>query len=523
MPSSPRRNAKADVQRGYKTPGKADDEESSRRFAEYGLSPPVRGNKSGVTLDKAVRQINKDFKKIWESGKDDEKKILVFLYSRGFHKNTTKPIRCGYVKQMLQGGVIRERILQVIKADGDIDRSSIAEWQLLFVRACLTLHRYFQQDGATGFIPDMSSLTLFLRYQKHGSCFLQAACVTISYMIQSHGQLIPPADASRLIRHEYKDEQLFKYIVEDTGGDSCAILQILEKKFFECDFPTSNFDSYSGASLLESKHYISAVEMIGQGPGLVSKFGIPDNFHCLRADGDELPGIARFTEWNEAATFVPLDSPGDEKSIEMEKILTKMWQKSCVAAKPTTSPVNPDDLTIAMTESISFEEGNIDNRSGAHSDSQGDASLCGSEDSSCGSEDSSCGSEDSSCGSEDSSCESEDSTEEDSEAGEGDGIQLHAMVLLGIHVVGDETFWVMQNSWATLQIIEMSTQYLAASGARLVFYLKKGRSPRALHQCSVQTCPSPIAESGQLERMDSESWEESLVFSGGQEGARNEA
>jgi hypothetical protein len=215
------------------------------------------------------------------------------------------------------------------------------------------------------------------------------------------------------------------------------------------------------------------VELIGQGPGLVAKFPVPQNFHCESKEGDQRPGYARFTTWNEATTFVPLESPTDNASLEMEETLKEKWRKSCVDAKPTTSNENNDDLTHT-TASLSLEEASTD------SDSEDDTISHGSEDS------------------------TDDEWEKQSEDREGDDGVYHAMILLGTHVVDQETFWVLQNSWPSMPIIEMSTQYLAQSGAALIFYSRQVRSPRSLANHPVQFCASPIAKSNQLERMDCE-------------------
>jgi hypothetical protein len=120
-------------------------------------------------------------------------------------------------------------------------------------------------------------------------------------------------DGSRLIRNHYVDNQLLQYIVKDRGGDSVAVLRILEKLFFDCDFPTRVITSISCPRLVNAKHVSKdAIELNGQGPGLVAKFRLPQNFYCDSKEGDERPGYARFTTWNKPATFVPPESPTDD-------------------------------------------------------------------------------------------------------------------------------------------------------------------------------------------------------------------
>jgi len=89
---------------------------------------------------------------------------------------------------------------------------------------------------------------------------------------------------------------------------------------------------------------------------------------------------------------------------------------------------------------------------------------------------------------------------------------FHAMILLGNCVVNGETFWTLQNSWSGMQIIEMSTDYLAKSGGVIVFFEKDGRQVQAKSSPLIQFCPSPIAKSGPLDHSDCEYWDELLTI-----------
>jgi len=64
-----------------------------------------------------------------------------------------------------------------------------------------------------------------------------------------------------------------------------------------------------------------------------------------------------------------------------------------------------------------------------------------------------------------------------------------------------------------MQIIEMSTSYLAQSGAHLAFLDTKCCHVRASPLSPIQCSPCPVAES-LLERADCESWDDVLIFSG---------
>jgi hypothetical protein len=63
-----------------------------------------------------------------------------------------------------------------------------------------------------------------------------------------------------------------------------------------------------------------------------------------------------------------------------------------------------------------------------------------------------------------------------------------------------------------MRIIEMSTDYIAESGGVLVFFEKGTREVRAKPSTLIHFCPSPIAESGLLDRVDCEDWGEALTM-----------
>lgn len=109
------------------------------------------------------------------------KKVLLFLYARKFMVHGIG--RVDTIKQILQHP---HPILRVIKADRDRCLSSDPEYENQYVRACLTIHRYFKMDGASGFPAQFPELTLYLRVQVGGSCFLQAPCVAMSYLFQGY-------------------------------------------------------------------------------------------------------------------------------------------------------------------------------------------------------------------------------------------------------------------------------------------------------------------------------------------------
>jgi hypothetical protein len=538
-------------------------------YEDYDLSPPKVTEAKRQTFDEAVRAIKHDFnelrvewgeneemrKLVWFMKQDDGteaelpsdfRRIMLFLYSRNFKKDVGKVHRKAAVKNMLKKGRIRQIILQVIECNGDNSLSFDKDYRAHYIRACLTIHRYFEQTGATGFVPDMSSFTFYLRMQKFGSCFLQAACVAISYLLQAHGVPVSPPDASRLVRHHFNDDQLIKYIVEDHGGDSVGIFKILEEKFFV--FQKSNRDPtpfLCHGLGIEAMPFVTM--RLKEGPGLVSKFTIPDNFVCSPPSSDlkekfprlasyqnwkeipaeEIPpGLARFTTWNEPAEFIPLNAPSDAGLKENECTLKEKWK-----ALLLRSVEDVDDRSTSITASMSAGSSSClaDNGSlvsPSERSTTGNAPMSKFMDDDAGDDWSHFLNPDHdddyfSASYEDHDDDDDDddnssASYEDHEAGEGAAeISLHAMVLLGHHTVGGSGYWLLQNSWeGPMQLIEVTTEYFIESGAYLYFYSKEFRSPKPEHQwSSVLFCPSPVAESSRLERSDCENWTDDLVHS----------
>jgi len=466
-------------------------------FAEHDLSPPPKSKNGNKTFKQSKKKIEREMKKEWKKGGVDEKRIILFLVSRNFRGSSNKNSRVTAIKELLEIGRIRDRMLQVLKVEGDGDIS--AQRHNHYIASCLAIIRYFQQEGAKGFVPDMSVVTYYLREQKYGSCFLQAACVLISYLVQAHGKQMPPPDGSKLIRHNFTDDQLHKYVVDDEGGDSIAVFRLLEKQFFDCDHKQRNYSSIPCPVLRKQVGLDSARAFLNEGPGLLAKFKVPLNFKVDRK-GNMKPGYARFTEWGREAEFIELEKPSDEVELQFQKELARKWMKSCNEPHPVCSFDTFGDSTAAtVPASASLDEVGESYLSHAENDSEivdSDEYL-----------------DDVEVGEPfaDSNDMMDDDSKDVSEIAEGDDV-YHAMILLGTRVVNGETFWTLQNSWSGMRIIEMSTDYLAESGGVLVFFEKAGRYVRDKPSPLIQFCPSPIAESGPLDRADCENWDELLIM-----------
>ena len=539
-------------------------------YEDYNLSPPKVPRKKA--FDDAVRAINRDFPKLrvaWESNGEKVKwtmigngeqvelqfrtcRVLLFLYSRNFMMTANQVRRKEAVKEIL--GNKADRIHQVMDVDGDIDLSNQEAYQIHYIRACTSIHRFFQQIGTTGFSRDMSNVTYYFRMQKHGGCFLQAPCVAMSYILGVCGQPTPPSNVSRLVRHHFTDKELMDFVVRDSGDDSSRIFEILEKKFFVSN--SRRMQSLITASYLSEPMELNRLTTeLAKQPLLVSRFAFPDNFWCkppsqdVRSKCPDLdyflrnmeepvlpkhiwskipadlipPGVARFSTWGEPAQFILLDDPVNSSSQEEEDALVEGWRALLNAA----AVGNQDDNDTQTTLVESMPSSSSDEMESSHSESSSsyNASMLTTHD----------------YFEEDLSFLDHDEQDDDSastfwevdersvstssetdEFGEGDTTSSHAMILLGYREVDGSKYWLLQNSWeGPMQIIEVSTEYLMSSSAGLLFYNLSHRRVKTPAEWTRQNltgffCSSPVAESSHLERSDGE-WSDGIYPTTGYE------
>ena len=363
----------------------------------------------------------------------------------------------------------------------------------------------------------------------------------MSYVLSVFGETVPPTNVSRLIRHYFSDEQLKKYIVDNNGGDSAGIFQILDKKFFNCTRRTHKQEAKSASSLSEGLDRRLILSILAKQPVLVSRFEVTESFWCrppsqnvrrkcpdldqlLRKIEDteqvieknvwgEIPahliprGVARFTAWNQPAEFILLDDPVHSELKDQEAALRVKWQE---ALNGSVDDEKDDDTftTVALSSSkgSSFDsEGSlIDNTSTLVNEGSDNFSE-----------------EDWSHLLDDNEYDGERpfASRETDEPGEGDGTVYHAMILLGYRIADGSEYWLMQNSWeGPMQLIEVSTEYLLQADPYLVYHNLNCRKLKTRAHWESQNlagffCRSPIAESSHLERNDCESWAHSIIHS----------
>jgi hypothetical protein len=221
-----------------------------------------------------------------------EAKMLMLLYGRGFMATPTKMKgktrehwlntqskslqRKRRVKKMIEGREASQCLLRILESEKDKDMKK--ERKPLFVRNCVTLRRYFQQERACGFLDDMklkskSKDDSYFRVQESGNCFLHAPCVMLAYLGQKHSinKVDAAADVPSYLR-SLPDEQLYAYIVKDSGENSVDVLRKLLEPLIGKNIALAKLPAQG------IRHYDIAAHLKSFGPGLVSKFKVANNF-----------------------------------------------------------------------------------------------------------------------------------------------------------------------------------------------------------------------------------------------------
>jgi len=162
---------------------------------------------------------------------------------------------------------------------------------------------------------------------------------------------MPLPDGSRLVHHNFTDDQLFKYIVEDKGGDSIAVFHLLEKQFFECDDKQCPYSSITCRNFKKQEWLTAVRTSLDQGPGLVAKFEVTSNFK-FNQKGNKKPRYAHFTEWGREAEFIELEQPSDKEELWFQQALAQKWMESCKEPHPVCSFDSLGDLTAVTISAL---------------------------------------------------------------------------------------------------------------------------------------------------------------------------
>jgi hypothetical protein len=416
------------------------------------MSPP-QGDRA-VSLSEAKDRIRDDgLDNHLEDENTDVSRILCFLYGRGFMHGDTlakdeKKLRIEKVKAIIMNRAAKKRLLQVIKFDGDTDLSAKESAKAVYARTVVTLKRYFNHDGTRGFLREMKNAHYYLRMQKSGNCFLQAPCVLMAYLLQRYGLLNGPVDLSKLIRASFSDDDLFKYVAKDGGGNSLAILHSL----LEGVDPDPSLNTIT-ESMYGIDYYFERC-----GPALVSHFSVNANFK--QGKGEGRIGFYQFDgDIDAVGKFVDKSSPSEDEDA-MRLALEEVGladndppARVLFESPPKRTASEAGLLTTKGANKRHFVKDTLSDGTSTYTSTPNDEEILETAASSL--------------------------TEDDEvQLGSPAGGELnplpieqrHAMVLIGVRKEGSKMWLLMQNWWASMQLVEVSYEYFRASKGKLTFF-----------------------------------------------------
>jgi hypothetical protein len=480
-----------------------DDADNNKAYGKFGLSPPK--STRSVPCVEAGNRIQRDgFGNYLEepAGKtsDVEKakekaKMLVFLYGRGFMSDEHEACRKNNVEKMIFGSKDASvRLLRVIDALGDKDLTITADRDDcdFYRRYGVTLQRYFQQEGAFGFLPDMTEAKYFYRFQKCGNCYLQGPCVMVAYLAEKYGIADPcPVDVSKLVRHSFTDDKLYSYVVEDAGGSSIGILKQLLRTILDESNPP--VDSYSAGTVRESTFPLEGL-VAKYGPALVSTFVVHNRFgnYSLTKTGNERKkGYVQFDGATRTqGKFVELTAPEGVAPKEEEEAV-ELILKEYVEGYHGSIKKNLHDKHFANHEKIDLGNNHARDRNRDKLANEGDNTgrhatvfIGGFPDK------------------KDKKAElgnNHDETHEtnlwdhDKAGNEGKSIGSHAMVLIGGRrdpKVQGKKWLLLQNWWENMPLVEVSDEYFKNVEGQLTFFAGWEVMDQKKENISLESCYS---------------------------------
>lgn len=411
------------------TPKKQTTETETNPYEEYGLPSPPRGEHQLDPAD-AMKAMKIDgFGQYTETKKlkTDKSKVLFFLYGRGFFCSEEKFTRVAKIKKIIENPTALKRAVRLATIDGDKDVTQ--ECQRQYIDLYESLVAYFKRPGAFGFCPpNEAEFKYYFRTHQQGNCFLLAPCIAMGYLMQKKGvEDAAPLDLTQYVRHSFDDEKLFKYLVKDDGGN--AMNEFL-------DMLTGLGSSYLNGQYLAQNYDLPYVEKRGsmyslenllkyKGPGIVSNFHVHEHFQNHKCITKGKIGYMRFPSENHETKgeFVDLGQFAQDQS-GFELIL--------------------QDYLDNKVHTPTRLEGEFDAAGAAQNEAEATAS------------------------------ERDEIASEANKPTLGDGknkiVGTHAMVLIGGRREASGKLWfLLQNTWSNMQLVEVSADYLKASKATIVF------------------------------------------------------
>ena len=280
-----------------------------------------------------------------------------------------------------------------------------------------------------------------------------APCVLMSYFKQFNEfeSEAAPIDVTKFIRRVFDDNELYKYLVKDDGGDSPSILKTLITPFVK-ETRKADLRTFNGADV-KDKNFDLEKRLAEMGPALVTGFKVHKRFHSKDENTEKLGYYQFFGRHHSEGKFIEVSRPatpneGVERTLEeyIRGIVPVEKDRQNESVKVQESLSTPCALfqgtacdTIAPG-GLYFE----------HRDLEKSVSIEDDED-----------------------CDTSKSY--DKKETKKDKEETHAMILIGTRLDERKNRWLLlQNWWSDMELVEVSAEYFFNSHAELVFVNASG-------------------------------------------------
>jgi hypothetical protein len=439
-------------------------QEWSSRFE---MSPPQFVSDDGTRMylsindvERRMRRDGRDIakylynKKVCLSPEElNDQMIVYYLYAREFARRARRQDRVAHVNKFIQDADTRVRMLHVMSIYKD---SKADEKEALWAYSQMVVLLYNGKDGATTIFSNRR-MVFVCRLQPSLNCYLHAVSTLVGYKV-SFGKVdghykAESFDVEKHLRHNISNDDLEKRVVNNRGGNSKDFLETIVGR-----------SAIAPIKLLEWNAHFLAEHLLILGPALISSFKADQFFkngrkpnavgkyHIVQFDIVDAKEIA-----NEIA-----DAASDEIECFVDRELVRSYfkvtgdtvetLKFCSLGKPT------EQNSLDLHEICEAREV-IEGRKLSFPDDQceiGEAQEVGEGQKLVGGD----AFPDDLLHTNTSSMSSEGE-----EKAEDFNHRSHAMVLIGYRKEQrtndrDKIWFLVQNTWDGLQLIEMSAAYL---------------------------------------------------------------
>ena len=321
-----------------------------------------------------------------------------------------------------------------------------------------------------GFLHNLPDFVLYLRTHSYGKCYIIAATVFVCYVAQFHGYAIAPIDVCKYIRHSYSDGELIELVEKDSGGDPVSKAQDMLENLSGKSLPRLKLLNIADLRD-ENRIDIVAKYLNDYGPGLMSSFKCHKNFGKTNS-GETLERVR------------DLDSVGVRRYFSNPKHRSKpqsgfrKFETIQEAKESGYFQGNYDDSELQQPERLLFTaESDLSDKSNKTEATESTTSSSSDEDEHGHDQEPVRMQSRDEYESSDKLEDSKNTASAEDGFARGHGFRatyknsLHTMIILHARKdKKDQTWWfLMQNWWPDMQLVEVSEEYLADSEALLDF------------------------------------------------------